>query len=111
VCWVGIRLGHAPVGVEAAHLRWHACGGPDVVTNGLCLCSLHHKLFDRGAVTLTKDGKAVWVSERANGRNVGRALGRYHGRPVARPVREADAPAATHIAWHHTWVYQGKRPG
>jgi putative restriction endonuclease len=111
VCRVGVRLGHAPVGVEAAHIRWHAAGGPDAVTNGLCLCSLHHALFDRGALTLSPDGTTVWVSERANGRHVERALGRYHGRRVARPARAESAPDQAHIAWHHAEVYQGKPPG
>ncbi len=108
VCRVGVRLGHAPVGVEAAHIRWHASGGPDEVTNGLCLCSLHHKLFDRGALTLSPDGQHVWVSERANGRNVERALGRFHGRNLARPSRASQAPAPEFVSWHHKEVFQGR---
>jgi predicted restriction endonuclease len=110
-CRVGVRLGHAPVGVEAAHIRWHASGGPDEVTNGLCLCSLHHELFDRGALTLSPDGQQVWVSERANGKNVERALGRFHGRKVALPNRGEDAPAPEHVAWHHKEVFQGRPRG
>jgi putative restriction endonuclease len=108
VCRVGVRLGDAPVGVEAAHIRWHASGGPDEVKNGLCLCSLHHKLFDRGALTLSPDGQQVWVSERANGQNVERALGRFHGRKVARPNRVDDAPSPVFVAWHHKEVFQGR---
>jgi putative restriction endonuclease len=111
VCRVGVRLGHAPVGVEAAHIRWHACGGPDTVTNGLCLCSFHHKLFDRGALTLSDDGREVLVSEQANGRNVERALGRYHGRKVAQPSREGDAPLLEFVEWHHREVFQGRARG
>jgi putative restriction endonuclease len=111
VCRVGVRLGHSPVGVEAAHIRWHASGGPDDVKNGLCLCSLHHKLLDRGALTLSPDGQQVWVSEQTNGRNVERALGRYHGRKVARPNRAGDAPAVEHVAWHHKEVFQGRPRG
>lgn len=111
VCRVGVRLGDALVGVEAAHIRWHAGGGPDEVTNGLCLCSLHHKLFDRGALTLSPDGAQVWVSERANGKNVERALGRYHGRKVAGPGRAEAAPSPEHVAWHHKEVFQGEPRG
>jgi hypothetical protein len=83
----------------------------DDVRNGLCLCSLHHKLFDRGALTLSPDGQQVWVSERANGRNVERALGRFHGRKVARPNRADDAPAPEFVSWHHTEVFQGRPRG
>ena len=36
-------------GLEAAHITWHAGDGPDLVPNGLVLCTLHHKALDRGA--------------------------------------------------------------
>ncbi|WP_237283410.1 phosphorothioated DNA-binding restriction endonuclease [Streptomyces alfalfae] len=51
-CGYDGRIGAAPVGLEAAHVRWWAFDGPDVVENGLCLCSLHHKLFDKGVLGL-----------------------------------------------------------
>ena len=40
------------VGLEAAHIRWWAADGPDEVDNAVALCSLHHKLLDRGAIGL-----------------------------------------------------------
>lgn len=100
VCGYGVRLGDAPVGVEAAHIRWHASGGPDTVANGLCLCSLHHKLFDRGALTLSGDGERVLISEQANGRSVERVLGRYHGRRLPRPNRADAAPGRVSVRRH-----------
>ena len=36
-------------------MRWWASGGPDIVENALCLCSLHHKLLDTGVLGLTED--------------------------------------------------------
>ena len=45
VCGYGIRLGEKLVGVEAAHIKWHRAGGPDIENNGIALCSLHHKLL------------------------------------------------------------------
>ena len=36
----------------AAPLRWWAFDGPDAVDNGLCLCSFHHKLLDRGVLDI-----------------------------------------------------------
>ena len=82
VCRAGVRLVHTPVGVEAAHIRWHSCGGPDEVPNGLCLCALHHKLFDRGAFALTTELR-VEVSDEVNGENAAEVLHRHHDRPVA----------------------------
>jgi len=48
VCGFSLRLVDDLIGVDAAHIRWHAHGGPDEVPNGLALCGLHHRLFDHG---------------------------------------------------------------
>ena len=42
--------------------RWFNLGGPDKLDNGLALCSLHHKLFDRGALGLSHEHE-IQVSE------------------------------------------------
>ena len=49
ICGFDVRLGNTPIALEAAHIMWHQAGGPDTENNGLALCSLHHKLLDRGA--------------------------------------------------------------
>ena len=49
VCEYDIRLGDELLCLEAAHVKWHAYGGPDKIQNGLALCGFHHKAFDRGA--------------------------------------------------------------
>ena len=54
-CGYDGRLGTTPVGIEAAHVRWFNLGGPDDLDNGMALCSLHHKLFDRGALGLSQE--------------------------------------------------------
>ncbi|GAA3773075.1 hypothetical protein GCM10022403_005280 [Streptomyces coacervatus] len=61
-------IGTVPVGLEAAHVRWWACDGPDDVDNGLCLCSLHHKLFDKGVLGIG-DGHRILVSQHFVGRS------------------------------------------
>jgi hypothetical protein len=43
------------VAIEADHVGWGAAYGPDEVANALALCSLHHKLFDQGAIGMTPD--------------------------------------------------------
>jgi len=55
VCGFNVRLGDTLVAVEAAHIKWHQAGGPDEISNGIALCSMHHKLFDRGVFTLNDD--------------------------------------------------------
>ncbi|MBQ1093023.1 phosphorothioated DNA-binding restriction endonuclease [Streptomyces sp. B93] len=98
----------APVGLEAAHVRWWAFDGPDDVDNGLCLCSLHHKLFDKGVLGVG-DGHRVLVSERFVGRGT---AAREHvlvlaGRAVIGPQREGDRVADAHRAWHRDQVFRG----
>ena len=50
-CALAATNGWQPLGLEAAHIKWFQARGPDVVQNGLALCSLHHKIFDLGANT------------------------------------------------------------
>lgn len=47
-------------------LSWHQAGGPDEESNGLALCTMHHKLFDRGVFTLSDDLN-VMVSDGTKG--------------------------------------------
>ena len=37
VCGFDIRIQDELLGLEAAHIKWHAAGGPDIVPNGLAL--------------------------------------------------------------------------
>lgn len=105
-CGYDGALDGAPVGIEAAHIRWFNFGGPDSLDNGLALCSLHHKLLDRGAVGLDGSG-AIFVSDAfsANG-DIGRAVYSLHGREV-RPRPGTVLPAAEHVLWHRQEVFKG----
>lgn len=106
VCDFDARLGHAPVAIEAAHIKWHQAGGPDQVSNGLGLCSLHHKLLDRGAFTLGPDGE-VEVSPLVNGGpSTEDALLRFHGNRIRFPRDEAGRPGEPFIEWHRREVFR-----
>jgi putative restriction endonuclease len=52
VCGFDVRLGSVSIALDAAHIRWHQAGGPELERNGLALCVLHHKTFDLGALTV-----------------------------------------------------------
>ena len=54
ICGFDVRMGHTPIALEAAHIKWFQAGGEDTENNGLALCSLHHKLLDRGALAISK---------------------------------------------------------
>ena len=96
----------APVGIEAAHVRWFNFGGPDDLDNGLALCSLHHKLFDRGVLGLDR-GETVVVSSYFSARtNEGKRVYELHGREL-RPRPGTKLPSAAHISWHADEVFRG----
>ena len=108
VCGYDGRLGTDSVGLDAAHVRWWAFDGPDELDNTLCLCVLHHKLFDRGTIGVTAEHKVV-VSRKFYGHAPASmdhvvALG---GRDVLRPQPGLPIPRDEHVAWHTEQVFQG----
>lgn len=107
-CGYDGRIGSVSVGLEAAHVRWWALGGPDDVDNGLCLCSLHHKLFDKGVLGVG-EGHRILVSQRFVGHGgAARAqVTEVSGRPLLGPQPGTAPVAAPHRAWHLTQVFQG----
>lgn len=102
----GQMLG-GPVGVEAAHVRWFNFGGPDALDNGVALCSLHHKLLDRGVLGFD-DPRTVMVSSTYTARSEeGKRLYGLHLRTLD-PRRGTELPNAAHVAWHRNEVFKGE---
>jgi putative restriction endonuclease len=98
-------LGGAAVGIEAAHVRWFNFDGPDELDNGMALCSLHHKLFDRGALGLS-NGRIVVSSYFTANTEAGRRTYELHDVEL-QPRPGTRMPAASHIEWHTTQVFKG----
>jgi len=111
-CGYDGRIGHEAVGLDAAHVRWWAFDGPDAVENALCLCSLHHKLLDRGVVGLTGD-RNVAVSTQF----IARSTTAKHfvldlvGKPVAAPQAGMPPVETTHLDWHTEQVFRSPARG
>jgi putative restriction endonuclease len=104
-CGFDGSIGGAPVGIEAAHIRWFNFDGPDDLDNGLALCSLHHKLFDRGVLGLS-DQLQVQVSSAFRAVGTGRDVYELHGHQL-NPRPGTQVPAERHIAWHRSQVFRG----
>ncbi|MCS6954482.1 MAG: HNH endonuclease [Bryobacterales bacterium] len=105
LCGYDVRLGRADLGLGAAHIRWRPAGGPDHITNGLALCAVHHRAFDRGALSLDLDYR-ILVSNRLAGRTgLEEWFRSLAGRQARRPKDEALAPAPEHLRWHHEYVF------
>ncbi|MFC7718821.1 phosphorothioated DNA-binding restriction endonuclease [Nonomuraea recticatena] len=100
-------LDGAAVGLDAAHVRWWAFDGPDILGNGLCLCSIHHKLFDKGVLGLTTD-RTITVSARFVGRTAAARdmVLSLAGRPAREPQSGLEGIEAAHIDWHGRQVFR-----
>lgn len=107
VCGYDLRIGDRTVGLEAAHIMWHHAGGPDTETNGLALCSQHHKVFDLGAFTVTPDDAMIVCSqELAGGRGL-RWLLDFHGERLRPPQSPSYRPRDEYLDWHRNNIFKG----
>ena len=109
MCGFDGALGHYPVGIEAAHVRWHSQNGLDEITNALAL-PLHHALFDLGVLSITDDHR-IRVSSLYVARNeAGRAVDALAGQPLLIPRPHQPTVDIIYISWHHRQVFKGRRP-
>lgn len=107
-CGYDGQLGAGSVGLDAAHVRWFNHDGPDEPDNGMALCSLHHRLFDRGALGLSSDYR-VQVSSAFSARTeAGRRVYDLHDVELS-PRPGTPVPAPAHVAWHQREVFKGVR--
>lgn len=107
VCGFSLRLVDGLIAVDAAHIRWHAHGGPDEVPNGLALCALHHRLFDHGVITVRQDLR-LRVARALAGGSARNLLEELDGHPVRLPVDQPFYPKPEHLRWHHAEVFKGQ---
>lgn len=107
MCGFDGRLDSTTVGLEAAHIRWWAEDGPDVTPNGLCLCAMHHQLFDRGVLGLSRD-REVMVSALFIGRDSAAEtmVTSLAGRELLLPRDGTDEVAEPHRSWHEKQVFR-----
>ena len=100
-------LGREAIGVEAAHVRWWAAAGPDDVSNGIALCSIHHKLLDRGAIGITDDLKVAVSQHFLGNSDAARQLVlSLVEQPISSPQPGHDPPRRSHILWHRDQVFR-----
>ncbi|HEX6514179.1 MAG TPA: HNH endonuclease, partial [Nocardioidaceae bacterium] len=106
-CGYDGQLGGAVVGIEAAHVRWFNLGGPDSQDNGMALCSLHHKLFDRGALGLDRDYRVLVSGSFSARTESAKRVYDLHGRRLS-PRRGTCPPAMEYVDWHAAQVFRGE---
>jgi len=105
VCGFDLRLDNVPLALDAAHIRWHQANGPSIISNGFALCALHHKLFDRGAFSLS-DTLRIEVSARVNGSaRLEEYLTRFNSISITLPNVRSARPHPDFLRWHRKEVF------
>ncbi len=105
ICGLDVRLGSVSIGIEAAHIKWHQASGPSTVTNGLALCTLHHKALDIGALTLSDDHRVLLSSELSGYRWFGEMFLEIANKQIA-AQSDSQLPGREFIRWHHREVFR-----
>ena len=107
VCGHDLRMGRQTIGLEAAHIKWFQARGPDVVPNGIAMCSLHHKVFDLGVFKILPDGYQMVFSQQLNGSEAStRTMLAYHGAGLILPQSDDYLPNREYLDWHSTQVFK-----
>ena len=109
-CGSATRLRDALIDLEAAHIKWHCQGGPNIVPNGLALCVSHHKLFDRGAMGLEHQSSSYHIVFAPALNSFGPSddlVNKLRGSSVQLPFDEKQWPNPEFIRWHWDQVFQG----
>ncbi len=108
VCGFNVRLSHKLVAVEAAHIKWHQAGGPDIENNGIALCTMHHKLYDLGVFTINTEHNII-VSQYAHGTHgLEDWLLRYHSKKLLKPIQDSYLPEHDFLDWNVREVFKGE---
>jgi len=91
--------------LEAAHIKPFADDGPHDVSNGLLLRSDLHRLFDRGYVTVTPEGRFEVSRRLKEDFDNGRTYYALHGKVIHLPRRLEERPLAELLSWHNEHAF------
>ena len=102
-----MRHDDTTVALEAAHIKWKQQGGPCEIPNGLALCAIHHKAFDKGSIGLDENMR-VLVSDAVNGGGiVERLFWDFDRKTIALPQVRKNYPFEGFVEWHRKEVFRG----
>ncbi len=108
VCGYAIHLRSQSMGLDAAHILWHSSDGPDEVPNGLALCAIHHKAFDRGGIGLGNQLELLISSElQGHGDAWHLWFKRFEGQSIKIPLESRNLPDPRFLQWHRRQVFRG----
>lgn len=108
ICQYDIKYRTKIIGIEAAHLQWHNSKGPDEITNGIALCSLHHKLLDYGAIGFNDNFELI-AAKGLNGSEgqLEYLIYRHEGHQISLPRDPQEKPSIEYIRWQRKEIFKG----
>ncbi|GAD03614.1 phosphorothioated DNA-binding restriction endonuclease [Agarivorans albus] len=106
VCGFDLALDTVPVGIEAAHIKWKQYFGPCEVSNGIALCSIHHKALDRGVITFNSELKVQVSPAVTGGSMVERMIWDYENKQIYLPRDTYLYPSEKACEWHVREVFK-----
>jgi putative restriction endonuclease len=106
ICNFDIKLGIVDFGLEAAHIKWRQAGGPNEVSNGLALCTIHHKALDRGAIGLNSDLTVLVSAEIHGNSGFSEWFLNFKGKQINLPTRLEWHPLSKFTNWHLNEVFK-----
>ncbi len=108
ICDQHLLVTDEPFNLEAAHIRPVCAKGPDKIENGLAMCTLHHRAFDRGLIGLQGNPASykIIVSEQVTGESRQMLLA-LKDREVRRPQSEEFSPADEYVRFHRKHYFRG----
>jgi putative restriction endonuclease len=104
ICRQSIRLGDTLLGIDACHVKPIQHNGPDLVTNGIALCKVHHWALDRGAIGISEDLKML-VSPKLNGTRSEHFFHDYQNTTLFKPRIIGQNLVVDNINYHHQYIF------
>ena len=108
ICDYNIQFRTKIIGLEAAHIQWHNSEGPDIVQNGIALCSMHHKLLDYGAIGFN-DNYELIAAKGLSGSpmQLDYLIYSHEGKQMALPRNGVEEPSVEYLRWQRKEIFKG----
>ena len=105
ICGFNMRHDNASVGLEAAHIKWKQFGGPCEIQNGLALCAIHHKAFDKDRLGWMRVC-GCWFRGGEWGRDCWAAVLGFCREADCVADGERNYPKEGYVEWHRKEVFR-----
>jgi putative restriction endonuclease len=106
VCGYDLRMDDVSFGLEAAHIKWKQFHGPCNINNGLALCAIHHKAFDKGVMGFDSNLRVI-LSKLLNGSEIVQSLFyKFEGKRIYEVRNPIWKPNDSYLGWHKAEVFK-----